>query len=168
MTSLDWESFVQTHYSAIFGFCFQLLGSRGDAEDAVQEAFMRAFKSQSALKDHAVAKAWIYSIARNVCLDRRRWWKRQLRWLQLSSDDEVGAVPAENSEKGLSTTLRSLIAALPQKQREVFVLRHWQGFSTEETAALLRIGEGAVKSHLKRAVDRLKEELEVIDKIEGE
>ena len=63
------------------------------------------------------------------------------------------------SQSELGMTLHKLVARLSQRQREVFILRHWHGFSTEETAEQLGLNCGTVKSHLKRAIDHLKHEL---------
>jgi RNA polymerase sigma-70 factor (ECF subfamily) len=160
MDNLDWEEFVELHYTAIFAYCNQMLRSSADAEDAVQDTFLRAYKQLGSLKEKAAARAWVYTIARNVCLDKQRWWKRQLRHLSEHTEEAVDlGVPGQQRSE-MAARLQRLIAALPLKQREVFVLRHWHGFSTDETADILGINTGTVKSHLKRAVDKLKQELE--------
>ena len=151
---MEWDEFVEQYYNPIFRFCFQILGSREEAEDLTQDTFFKAYKSFATLEKPESAKYWIYSIARNGCIDRKRWWKRIL--LQDTLSDEL---PANSGQPDLSITLRKLIQKLPQKQREVFVMRHWHGFSTEETARALGIDPGTVKSHLKRAIDKLKRQL---------
>ena len=152
---MQWDEFVENFYSPIYRFCFHILGSREEAEDLTQETFLKAFKNFSSINKQDSAKYWIYSIARNGCIDRKRWWKRLL--LQDATTEEIAA---PGREPDISLTLSKLIAALPQKQREVFILRHWHGFSTEEVAEFLKIDGGTVKSHLKRAVDKLKAQLE--------
>lgn len=155
---MDWETFVNEHYSKIYGFIYQFLGSKADAEDATQEAFLRAYKSYSSLREPSSAKAWIYSIARNVCIDKSRWWKRYTA--TISNLDREDTANPKTTE--LTLTLRKLINELPIKQREVFILRHWHDFDTKETAKLLSISEGTVKSHLKRAIDKIKKDLEKV------
>lgn len=145
-----WEKLVEGYYERIFSYCCQLLGSKDEALDATQEAFVKAFSSYPKLQDVTKEKAWFYTIARNCCFDRRRWWKR-------FSLTEVE--PSKFYDDELSLEIQQLILKLPLKQREIFVLRHWHGFSTEETAKMLRIHEGTVKSQLKRAVDSLKNQL---------
>lgn len=163
MNPWDWEQFVRTYYSSIYAFCKQILGSSAEAEDATQETFLRAYKKQSTLKEYSAQRAWIYSIARNACFDRKRWWKRQFRLFVRTEDETTEAVATQPQLSELTQELQKAIAELPQKQREVFVLRHWHGFSTEETARLLNLETGTVKSHLKRAVDKLKQRIERIE-----
>lgn len=154
---LDWNDFVEEHYDGIYRYCFSIMRSKEDAEDAVQNAFLKAWKKRSALTKVSSAKAWMYSIARNTCIDKKRWWNR---W-KLSFTQADVEVPAGPQPESLSHTLKALINNLPHKQREVFILRHWHGFSTSEAAELLGIQPGTVKSHLKRAVDSLKKSIEL-------
>ncbi|RMG41731.1 MAG: RNA polymerase sigma factor [Candidatus Dadabacteria bacterium] len=169
MEEKHWSDFVENYYQPIYGYCYQFLGSHAEAEDAVQQAFLKAYKKRSKLRNQTQLKSWVYSIARNVCIDRLRWWKRtRLVVAQLET-------PEINENNELVMTIKKLLARLPARQREVFILRHWHGFSTEEAAELLGISTGSVKSHLKRAIDKLKKELktsEVVDsmttKVEAE
>lgn len=151
----NWEDFLDRYYDRIYRYCFFFFGGNAaDAEDATQVTFVKAWKSFGALRTREAEKAWVYSIARNTCLDRKRWWKRFLNFRdQLEVDSytlPVGTV---------SPSLLRLIHELPARQREVFLLRHWHEFSTEETAGQLDISAGTVKSHLKRAVDTLRAKL---------
>lgn len=149
----EWDRFVEDHYHSIFAFCAQMLRSRADAYDATQDAFEKALRQYGTVRDEGARKGWMYQIARNTCLDKLRWWKRFV-------------VPAEDlSEVSVtgSITLRheimKALQELPVRQREVFVLRHWHGFSTEESANILGISGGAVKTHLFRAVHALQRAL---------
>ena len=151
---MNWDEFVEQYYAPIYRFCYHILGSREEAEDLTQDTFFKAYRSFSSITKQESVRSWIYSIARNGCIDRKRWWKR---FLPREPEGEELQAPASSPD--LSMTLSKLIQALPLKQREVFVLRHWHGFSTREVADFLRIDEGTVKSHLKRAVDKLKSQL---------
>ena len=154
---LGWNDLVEKFHERIYAFSWHMLGARHEAEDVTQETFLRAYRSRGRLRTSNV-KAWLYSIARNACLDRQRWWKRwQIRAVNQTA--EQGLVP--DSQALLELT--QIIERLPVRQREVFVLRHWHGFSTLETADLLGLSEGSVKSHLSRAVEKLKTELSCLD-----
>lgn len=156
--TLNWDMVVDLYYQSIFAFTVQFLGSRDEANDATQETFLKALRSKKSvinqLPNSHVVKYWLYRIARNVCIDRKRWYKRLLAFRKSIEFDEL-----VEEERPISKTLKTLIAELPTKQREVFILRQWHGFSTEETANLLKIDPGTVKSHLSRAISRLKTEL---------
>ncbi|MCB0334392.1 MAG: RNA polymerase sigma factor [Bdellovibrionales bacterium] len=152
----DWESIVTEYYDPLYRYCYQYHGNRADAEDATQQTFLKAYQSLDSLQQDSSLKAWLYSIARNVCIDRSRRWKRFLQLLPSVQEDPL----VEPKLTTLSRGLLELIQALPTKQREVFILRHWHDFSTDEVASLLSISNGTVKTHLKRAVDTLRKELE--------
>jgi RNA polymerase sigma-70 factor (ECF subfamily) len=150
----DWDELVSEFYTPIYRFCRQFLGNQAEAEDATQQVFFKAWKKSSTLKDQSATRAWLYTIARNVCRDRVRWWKR------LFAFTETLELPEVSAPNAISRTLRRAVANLPTRQREVFILRHWHEFSTAETAAQLGISPGAVKAHLKRAVDSLRKQFE--------
>src|SRR5690606_36933586 len=105
--------FVELHYAEIFAYCTHLLRSRADAEDAVQDTFLRAYKQLSSLKERAAARAWVYTIARNVCLDKQRWWKRQLRHLTEHTEEVTDLRAPGQQRSDMATHLQRLIDALP-------------------------------------------------------
>lgn len=154
---MDFDPIIDEFYTPIYRFCLFFLGSEAEAADATQDTFVKAHRSINSIRKNESTKHWIYAIARNTCIDRKRWWKR----LRLFQEQSVASERVEQSED-LKILLKRLIAELPERQREVFILRHWHGFSTEETAQLLRVEEGTVKSHLKRAIDKLKSDFNKI------
>jgi RNA polymerase sigma factor (sigma-70 family) len=94
---------------------------------------------------------FLFRSARNTFYDRFRSLKRLFKF-QNSQAQEVPEV----KDASLKLVLTELIEELPDRQKEVFILRHWHGFSTEETANLTGLNPGTVKSHLSRAIDKLK------------
>jgi RNA polymerase sigma-70 factor (ECF subfamily) len=149
--SLVWEEFVAQFGERIYRYCHHMLGSAAEAEDATQDVFVKCFEKAEELSKADSLTAWVYTLARNRCIDRLRWYKRALSYLE---SRPVAISPPPGTE--LQMTLRTMIAKLPSQQREVFILRHWHGFSTDETAQLLKVHTGTVKTQLKRAVDKLK------------
>lgn len=144
----NWEKIVEETYEEIYRFSLRMLNSPEDARENTQDTFLRAFRSLKGDEPQTQVRQWLYTIARNSCIDRRRWWNR---WRNFISQH---AVEVKGHESRVDW---EPIFNLPQRQREVFILRHWHGFSTEETAQILGISDGAVKSHLKRAIGKLKE-----------
>lgn len=143
---------VELYYQRIYAYCYHFLGKRSEAEDATQEIFLKAMRCTDDIGDAAAFRFWIYRVARNHCIDRTRWWKRFLA--RAAEEGEIADTRANQADLSeLREELRQFLLALPIRQRDVFILRHWHGFSTEETAKLLGISSGTVKSHLKRAVD---------------
>jgi len=138
----------------------QMLGSVQEAEDATQSCFMKAWTSRATVQNEHSIRSWLYSIARNECLDRLRAYKRVSKLLA----EYLFVNPVERShtapEIPLLPAFQIRVLALPKRQREIFLLRHLHQFSTEESAKLLNINAGTVKAHLKRAVDTLKKTFE--------
>jgi RNA polymerase sigma-70 factor, ECF subfamily len=147
-----WNELVAEYYQDIYLFALKFLGAPEEAEDAVQETFLRAYKAKHRFSDNDAVRGWLYKIVRNVCIDRRRWWKRRKSRHNEASSLHQTVEPGEPA-----IMLNTLLQELPARQREIFILRHWHEFSTIETAELLGISSGSVKSHLKRAVNKMKE-----------
>jgi len=166
------------HQSAEWAYriAYDLLGSRAEAEDAVQEALARSCASVDRLRDQRAANAWFKRITINVCLKtlRRRKLKRTLRNL-LPGSAEPSVVIADSASEhsppelqpdavvARSSDIRHMLRSLeslPGKQRAALVLRYGQDMSIAEVAELLGIGEGTVKTHLVRGLRRLRQTME--------
>jgi RNA polymerase sigma-70 factor (ECF subfamily) len=142
-----------------------------DARDAVQEAFMKAYRQADRFRGDAGVTTWFYRILVNHCTDRLR--KRKVRswltlWRQKDAEDggmeahpDPGPGPAEVAEaQAFRADLRTALGRLPRRQREVFRLKAVVGLSLSEVAVTLGISEGTVKTHLFRATRALQEALE--------
>jgi RNA polymerase sigma-70 factor, ECF subfamily len=149
----DFDRLYRATYQRIFATLMTILRNPAAAEDATQEAYLRAFRAWKRWKQDAPAEAWIYRIALNVAFSHRR--RERLH--------EVGEVirrlgrarepdPSETAQPDLLRELR----ALPPKQAAALVLRHLHGFSNREIAAALGIPEKTVASRLAAAKVRLR------------
>jgi RNA polymerase sigma-70 factor (ECF subfamily) len=170
----DFEQTLDRHRRELHVHCYRMLGSFEEAEDALQEAFLRAWRARDQEAENP--RAWLYKIATNVCLDALRKNRRQVPkleskadvpWLQPYPDrllDEVA--PAEQepdavvfARETIELTFITLIQLLPARQRAVVILRDVLEWSAAETAALLDISVAAANSALQRARDTLRSEL---------
>jgi RNA polymerase sigma factor (sigma-70 family) len=136
----------------VFGYCFHRLGSREEAEDAVQTTFMNAFRGLARGIDPKVESAWVFKIAHNVCLARRRSsWRR--RRVELPNDLEVlqEVVPAKEKIADELISLQPALEAMPEAQRRAILLREWQGLSYREIADELDLSQGAAETLIFRA-----------------
>jgi RNA polymerase sigma factor (sigma-70 family) len=155
------------HQAAGRGFrtAYGLLGSKAEAEDAVQEALARACAHADRLRDMETAEGWFQRVLVNVCLRmlrRRRLWG----WLRPrpgGEPDEAIAVidVGGGDEPARIRALARALEKLPARQRAALILRHGEGRSVNEIAELLGVGPGTVKTHLVRGLRRLREILEV-------
>jgi len=149
---------VETYQTAIYNLCYRMLGESGEAEDAAQEAFLRAYSQLSTYDPTRSFKTWLFSIASHYCIDRLR--KRRLTWLSLDDDDlpphpalqEPSPGPEEVSVRREQTAvIQTLLAKLAPEDRSVIIMRYWYDLSYEEIAEATRVSVSSVKSRLHRA-----------------
>jgi RNA polymerase sigma-70 factor (ECF subfamily) len=169
---------MEDHRRELTGYCYRLLGAGSEAEDAVQETFLRAWRGRDGFQRRATLRSWLYKIATNVCLDMPQRPQRrarpmdlvaettteaavlnelpEYRWVQPIADGRVlatGSDPAELAAQRETLRLAFVAAlqTLPPRQRAVLILRevlHWQA---SEVAALLETTTASVNSALQRA-----------------
>jgi RNA polymerase sigma factor (sigma-70 family) len=143
----------EKHASRIFGFCLSRLGSREEAEDAVQTTFMNAQRGLGRGVVPQYELAWLFKIAQNVCHNRHQSARRRGRVeavQDLDSLQDVIASPERSPGVSIGELTRAL-GGIPKRQRRALVLREFQGFSYEEIAAELGISVAAVETLLFRA-----------------
>ncbi|MGE5689615.1 MAG: sigma-70 family RNA polymerase sigma factor [Pseudomonadota bacterium] len=146
----------------ILGFCLQRLGSREEAEDAVQQTFLNAFRGlRRGIVPEAEA-AWLFKIAENVCLTRRRSSSRRGK-VESPGDiqalqDFVAAPQRMGTDELIQ--LQDALATMPATQRRAILLREWQGLSYREIAAEMELSQPAVETLIFRARRSLAEGLE--------
>jgi RNA polymerase sigma-70 factor (ECF subfamily) len=150
--------FMLAHQAAVHRYLVALIGSGADAEDALQETFINAWRGAGSFAATGTARGWLYAIARNVVrhqVRRRVGEPEQLESLEeLASRAGWGALPADCGETAASfarETLQAAMRRLPSEECEVLTLRELDGFSGDETARLLDISLPAMKSRLHRA-----------------
>ena len=145
----------------IFGYCLNRLGSREEAEDAVQTTFLNAFRGLSRGVVPESESAWLFKIAENVCLSRHRASFRRRR-VEAPADlrvvEETVAAPARPDEELIP--LEDALADMPETQRRALLLREWQGLSYREIAAELEVSQSAVEALIFRARRSLARRLE--------
>ncbi|HEX9362494.1 MAG TPA: RNA polymerase sigma factor [Candidatus Dormibacteraeota bacterium] len=152
----DFDRLYRATYQRIFATLMIILKSPAAAEDATQDAYLRAFKAWRTWKQEAPAEAWVFRIALNVAFSQRR---RERLF-------EIGAIlrrlgrPAEpDPTESMQSDLVRELRALPPKQATAIVLRHLHGFTNREIAAVLKIPERTVASRLAAARARLQNRL---------
>jgi RNA polymerase sigma factor (sigma-70 family) len=150
-------------YSAqIFGYCLHQLGSREEAEDAVQTTFMNAFRGLSRGIVPELESAWLFKIAHNVCLSRRRSsWRRGK--IEAPNNFEVlqEIIPGRDETVGDELIrLQDVLEEMPEHQRRAILLREWQGLTYREISAELGLTQAAVETLIFRARRALAQGLE--------
>ena len=143
----------ERHSSRIFGFCLSRLGSREEAEDAVQTTFLNAQRGlgRGVVPDYELA--WLFKIAQNVCHNRHQSARRRGRvegTQDLDALQDVLATPERCSPVSLGDLTRAL-SAVPDRQRRALLLREFQGLSYEEISLELGVSVAAVETLIFRA-----------------
>lgn len=159
------EAIFRLYHPMVHALASRMLGTAGDVEDAVQEAFIRAFRGLKTFRGEASLKTWIYRIATNVCLTHAERQKKQrplesldealgeeggeTRGSQLPSGDRLPEDTVLGAE--LSERIQFALDRLSPEFRTVLVLRDIEGLSYEEVAEATGANLGTVKSRLARA-----------------
>ena len=148
---------VEAYQRPVFSLCYRMLGNTGDAEDAAQEAFLRAYRHLNRYDPNRSFATWLLSIASHYCIDRLR--KKRLPTFSIDNEDydwwqppDPGPTPEAAmvmDEKQLR--IRELLDVLVPKDRAAVFLHYWYDYSYEEIAESLAISVSAVKSRLYRA-----------------
>lgn len=156
---------VYTYQDAVYNLCYRLLSERTEAEDAAQEAFLRAYLNLQRYDPSRSFKTWLLTIASNHCIDRLR--RRRLTWLSID-DDPLPPLSLNSDEpepehasilKEQRGALQELLNELNPDYRAAVVLRYWYDYSYIEIADILETTESAIKSRLFRARQILAEKL---------
>jgi RNA polymerase sigma-70 factor (ECF subfamily) len=149
------------------GAAYRFLGSEEEARDVAQEAFLRAYRALGGFKQEARFSSWLYQIATNLCRDRLRR-RRTRAAVSLEELEETGPVIVETrpgaherlQQKDLARVVRRAIHALPEEQREVVILKEYQGLTFLEIAQSLDLPVSTVKTRLYRGLGQLRLRLE--------
>jgi RNA polymerase sigma factor (sigma-70 family) len=156
------QELYERYSSQIYGFCVNRLGSRDEAEDATQSTFLNAHRALQRGVTPEAELAWLFKIAHNVCLTRRRSTSRRSR---VESPSDLGAVqdilPAPTRESADELIrLTDALSHMPDNQRRAILLREWQGLSYHEIADDLKVSQSAVETLIFRARRALASNLE--------
>jgi RNA polymerase sigma factor (sigma-70 family) len=146
------RTLYERYGNQIFGYCLHQLGAREEAEDAVQSTFLNAFRGLSRGVVPEAEQAWLFKIAQNVCLSRRRSSWRRGR-IESPTDfelaEETTAAPHRRADELIG--LQDVLETMPENQRRAILLREWQGLSYREIAEELELSQAAVETLIFRA-----------------
>ena len=160
------RALVETHSRQVFRLAFRMTGNEQDAEDVVQESFLRAYRQLGRFESRANFGTWLYRIVSNCSVDLMR--SRQARHDQVRGDslDQEGAVElpeadAPNPERQAQSAeidrrVQDALRDLSPLERAAFTLRHYEGRSIEEISETLGLGTSAAKHSVFRAVKKLR------------
>ena len=168
------EILLNRHRKPVFNFILRFVGHREVAEDLLQDTFLRVIKGAAAYERQAKFTTWLYTIARNLCVDqsRRRKHRRHASLdAPMAANEDSGtlldvipgnemASDRKTVNKQLHETLERAIRALSDEQREVFLMREFLDMPFKQIAEVVGVPENTVKSRMRYALEKLRLELE--------
>jgi RNA polymerase sigma-70 factor (ECF subfamily) len=151
---------VDEYLPRVYRFAMRLTGDRQEAEDLVQETFLRAWPRRGRLRDSAAIRVWLFTIAKNLWTDRLRQKARRPQIVEVVDDDlpsEAAGPEQESSDRDDLRRVLEAVDALPPRQREVLYLSACEGLCMKEIAQVLSITPEAAKASLCEARKRLRQ-----------
>ena len=166
----SFAALINTHSARLVGMAWRMVGNREDAEDLVQETFIRLYKNVAKFRGDSGLSTWLYQILSRLAIDhlRRQKLKQKFFFLRNTEDEQdpleqaadPGLNPGEIYLAGeAGRKLNKAMDKLSARQRMVFILRHHEGMPLKEVAEVLELEFGTVKAHLHRAIHFLRNEL---------
>lgn len=161
---------VDMYSEKTINLAWRLIGQRDDAEEIAQEAFLRFFRSLAKFRGDSSVGTWLYRTVTHLAIDhlRRERLKRRIFFFRSGDSEQadpldMAADPAASPQelflaRETAGRMQQILNNLPAQQKAVFVLRHSEELPLKQIADILSLKEGTVKTHLHRAVKRLREE----------
>jgi RNA polymerase sigma-70 factor (ECF subfamily) len=155
----EFETVIERYSGEIFAYLWRLLHGHEDAEDCLQEVFLRAFKAFDRLDRDANVRAWLYKIATNTAISFRKKRSRLESQELLVDYDLLSPDPSPDDRLEWKERLMSLLAAideLPDRQRSALMLRKYQALSYPEISEILGCSQEAARANVYQAIKKLK------------
>ena len=158
--AVAFRTLVERHGARSLAMAERTTGNRADAEEIVQDAFLRVWRAAPDWQPRAKFSTWLYRVVMNLCIDRRR--RPPPAPLEMVAEAVDPAPDGERTaaRRQLAGRVRSALAELPDRQRAALVLCHYEGFTMAEAADVLDASEGAIESLLFRARSTLRTALD--------
>ncbi|MDI9320419.1 MAG: RNA polymerase sigma factor [Phycisphaerales bacterium] len=163
---MTFEEIFIAHKDKVYTLCYRYLQQEQEAEDAVQDIFIKIFKKKDSFRAEAQMSTWIYRIGMNHCLDILKSKRRKQEFYRLVShlpfmESKMEASRTENKleDKESFERIQKCILQLPENQLSVLVLNKLEGLRIEEVAKIMNMSYKAVESLLQRAKNNLKKQL---------
>ena len=157
----SFDELLRRHEREILRYLLRLSGDREDAADLFQETWMRAYRAYPRLKPDSDVRAWLYSIALNLCRNRARDGARRRRVLvpgspQTLAAEQSGAARGSGENDGFAAVhLRELLARLPARQRQAVQLRYFAGLDYVDIATAMGGSQQSARANVSQAMRKL-------------
>lgn len=154
------DELVRAHRGHVYGMCYRYSGNRADAEDLVQEVFLRAYRGLPGFRGDSSLSTWLYRIAVNVCLNWVSSRRRSFEELPANLEDPSPSPAERVGRDQTSTAVRAAVSRLPERQRLTLVLRVYQELTHREIAEIMDCPIGTAKANFFFALKNLRKQLQ--------
>jgi RNA polymerase sigma-70 factor (ECF subfamily) len=155
----EFNSVVEIYSDEIFAYLWRWLNGHEDAEDCLQEVFLRAFKAFDRLNEGSNIRAWLYKIATNTAITfRNKRSRREEKELLIEADLrslEPSPIDQVLSKEQMLSILEA-VESLPPKQRAALIMRKYQGFSYDEIASVLECSQESARANVYQGIRKLR------------
>ena len=155
---------VDTYYARCLRFALHMLSSRADAEEAVQDTFVRVYKALPRYEEREAFEPWLFRILANRCRSAGARERRRAEVVEYGDVPETPVWTGHDTAIAWREEIGLALAALPADQREAFLMRHVEDLSYEDMAIATGAGVSALKMRVKRACDALRGRLMEVDR----
>lgn len=165
---------MEMHEKRMYAVALRMFGNREDAQDCLQEAMLRVYRSIGGFKAQSSFGTWVYRITMNTCLDEIRR-KKNKQNTSLDGMLDLGWSPADDSaapekqviQKELKKRINQCIGELPEDMRSPIIMRDIHGYSYDEIAEMLNVNVGTIKSRISRGREKLREKMSDFSELFG-
>lgn len=157
----SFETLVERHSAELYAYLYRLTRQEGDAQDCLQEVYLKAYRAYHRLPADANARAWLYRIATNTAFSHLRRRKREAGWQAEADERDATDAPQLEDQAGRRALISAVAAAvekLPAQQRAALVLKQYQALSYAEVAETLACTEAAARANVYQALKKLRKE----------
>jgi RNA polymerase sigma-70 factor (ECF subfamily) len=154
---------VDRYYARCLRFALHMLASRSDAEEAVQDAFVRVHRALPRYREEEAFEPWLFRILANRCRTAGAKARRHAQLMEYGEVPDTPGVATHDVATAWREEIRRALAALPVEQREAFLMRHVEGLSYEDMVVATGAGISALKMRVKRACDAMRLRLTEVD-----
>ena len=155
---------VDAYYARCLRFALHMLANRDDAEEAVQDTFVRVYRALPKYEEREAFEPWLFRILANRCRSAGARERRHAEFIEYGDVPERPTTTGHDSAIALREEIGVALAALPSDQREAFLMRHVEDLSYEDMSVATGAGVSALKMRVKRACDAMRERLTGVDR----
>jgi RNA polymerase sigma-70 factor (ECF subfamily) len=156
-------SLVDAYYARCLRFALHMLSNRGDAEEAVQDTFVRVYRGLANYREEEAFEPWLFRILANRCRTAGAKARRHAQLVEYGHVPDRPSAARHDAEIAWREEIELALQALAVEQREAFLMRHVEGMSYEDMAVVTGAGVSALKMRVKRACDALRLRLTEVD-----